>query len=113
MNNDTADERASRIRAVVRRIPSGRVMTYGQVATSAGLPGRARLVGRVMRDLPDGTLVPWHRVVNAAGRISPRDDLASPWEQRLRLELEGVRFGASGAVDLRTHAWQPPTRGKR
>jgi methylated-DNA-protein-cysteine methyltransferase-like protein len=88
-------------------------MTYGQVATAAGLPGRARMVGRVMRQLPEGSNVPWQRVVNAQGRISKRGDYSGgEWEQRLRLESEGVRFGASGAIDLATFGWFPHLRAE-
>ena len=62
----------ARIHAVVRRIPRGRVATYGQVAELAGLPGQARLVGYAMAALPAESAIPWHRVINAAGRVSPR-----------------------------------------
>ena len=61
-----------RIYAVVRRIPRGRVASYGQVARLAGLPGHARQVGYAMHALPAGTTVPWHRVVNAQGAVSRR-----------------------------------------
>ena len=61
-----------RIYAVVRQIPEGRVATYGQVASLAGLAGQARQVGYALHALPDGTAVPWHRVVNASGGISLR-----------------------------------------
>lgn len=84
---------------VVQAIPAGHVMTYGQVAEAAGLPRRARLVGKVLADLPDGSDVPWHRVVNASGRISVRGR-GSAAEQRRRLEREGVTFEASGRIDL-------------
>ena len=60
----------SRIYAVVRRIPRGRVATYGQVAELAGLPGHARQVGYALHALPRGTTVPWHRVLNARGALS-------------------------------------------
>ena len=74
-------------------IPPGRVATYGQVAEAAGLPGRARLVGRALRELPDDSAVPWHRVVGAGGRISPRGDGEGECEQRLvaRGRGRGVR----------------------
>lgn len=101
----------ARIYAVVRRIPRGRVATYGQVARLAGLPGHARQVGYAMAALRDGTLVPWHRVINAAGRVSPRR--AGPGagiRQRQLLEGEGVAFGASGAVPLARYRWEPRGR---
>jgi methylated-DNA-protein-cysteine methyltransferase-like protein len=83
---------ADRILLVVSRIPRGTVSTYGAVATLAGLPGRARLVGRILGGLPDRTRLPWHRVVNASLRLSPRGDPAGVAAQRRRLEAEGVRF---------------------
>ena len=81
-----------RIYAVVRRIPRGRVATYGQVAEAAGLPGRARQVGYALHALPRGTAVPWHRVINAAGRLSRRAIPGGEVTQRQLLEREGVAF---------------------
>jgi methylated-DNA-protein-cysteine methyltransferase-like protein len=96
-----------RIYAVVRRIPRGRVATYGQVASLAGLPGRARQVGYALHALPDGDRVPWHRVINAQGRVSPR--AAPGWDdvQRQFLEKEGVRFDDAGRASLGRYQWQP------
>lgn len=94
-----------RIYAVVRRIPHGRVATYGQVAVKAGLPGRARQVGYALHALPAGSRVPWHRVINARGRISLRSRPGPELSQRMLLEREGVRFDAGGAVDLRRFGW--------
>jgi methylated-DNA-protein-cysteine methyltransferase-like protein len=85
---------------VVRRIPRGRVASYGQVARLAGLPGRARQVGYAMHALPSGTRVPWHRVVNAQGRISLRRRPGAELTQRMLLEREGVRFGPGGRIVL-------------
>lgn len=91
---------------VVRRIPRGRVATYGQVATLAGLPGRARQVGYALHALhalrdPEDPDVPWHRVINARGEISPRAGTGlEEHAQRQLLEAEGVTFNASGRVDL-------------
>jgi methylated-DNA-protein-cysteine methyltransferase-like protein len=90
----------ARIYAVVRRIPRGRVASYGQVARLAGLPGRARQVGYAMHALPAGTGVPWHRVVNAQGKISLRRRPGPELTQRLLLEREGVRFGPGGRIAL-------------
>jgi methylated-DNA-protein-cysteine methyltransferase-like protein len=101
----TMTDAHARVYATVRSIPPGRVMTYGGVAAAAGLPRRARLVGQLMARLPEGSLVPWHRVVNAQGRISKRG--GGEIEQRLRLEVEGVRFGGSGAIDLARFGWRP------
>lgn len=102
----TDDERRQRVLAVVDSIPRGRVATYGQVAAEAGLPRRARLVGKILATLPAGTKLPWHRVVNAAGTISLRHG-AGPKLQRSRLAREGVRFSAAGRIDLRAHRWTP------
>ena len=84
--------------AAVEEIPPGRVATYGQVAEAAGLPRRARLAGRALRALPDGSAVPWHRVVAAGGRIALTGEAAAL--QRRLLEEEGVGFTPSGRVDL-------------
>lgn len=94
-----------RIRLVVALIPRGQVTTYGTVARLAGLPNHARLVGRILAGLPDTTRLPWHRVVNAARRLSPRGDPAAVVRQRARLEAEGVRF--SGDRVLAAYLWQP------
>ncbi len=84
----------------VRSIPTGQVATYGQVATAAGLPGQARLVGYALHRLPDDHDAPWHRVVNARGGIS-LDTLFGPWvTQRALLEAEGVEFNDGGHIDL-------------
>lgn len=91
----------SRVYAVVRRIPSGRVATYGDVAASAGFPGAPRVAGWALHALRPGTAVPWHRVVAAGGRLSlARLDPEAALTQRMRLEREGVRFDARGRVDL-------------
>ena len=98
-----------RISEVVRRIPPGRVATYGQVARLAGLPGRARLAGYAMHSLPVGTSVPWHRVINGLGRVSRRRQPGGELTQRMLLEREGVRFGPSGRIDLDRFGWHPPS----
>ncbi len=103
----------ARIHAVVRRIPRGRVASYGQVARLAGLASHARLVGYAMAALPDGTRVPWQRVVNAQGRVSPRATPGYDALQRALLEREGVRFEAQGRIDLGRYGWRPRTRAQR
>ena len=85
-------DRYQRIYAVVSRIPRGRVATYGQVAALARLPRQARFVGYALHALPADSDVPWHRVVNAAGRISLRADAFAHDElQAHLLRREGVR----------------------
>jgi methylated-DNA-protein-cysteine methyltransferase-like protein len=93
------------IYAHVRRIPAGRVATYGQIAHLVGAPRSARQVGQALAALDDDSDVPWHRVVNAQGRISPRRDAGSDEFQRLLLEDEGVVFDATGRIDLARYAW--------
>src|SRR5689334_16834628 len=95
------------IRATVRRIPKGRVATYGQVAEIAGFPGAARQVVWALRSSGD---LPWHRVLGAGGSI--RLPGASGLEQRMRLELEGVTFRGA-RVNLEKHQWKPALSGKR
>ena len=99
-----------KIYAVVRRIPRGRVASYGQVALLAGLPGHARQVGYAMHALRTGTTVPWHRVVNAQGRVSRRRVPGAELTQRMLLEREGVRFGPGGRIALARFRWAPRTR---
>lgn len=111
------DTPQQRICAVVARIPLGKVATYGQVAALAGLPGRARLTGRTMAELPPGSTVPWQRVVNARGEVSPRGGLGiEEGYQRHLLEEEGVVFDERGRIDLDRYGWDPdaaPPRPKR
>lgn len=95
----------ARIQAVVRRIPRGRVATYGQVAGLAGIPRGARQVGYALHALPQGTVVPWHRVINAAGRISLPPEQGG-FEQRLRLLAEGVTVTEAGRVSLPRYQWR-------
>lgn len=96
----------SRIWAAVRRIPRGRVATYGQVAVLAGLPRQARLVGYALHALPEGSSVPWHRVLNARGQVSGREDSSREGLQRALLESEGVSFDARSTVDLSRYRYR-------
>jgi methylated-DNA-protein-cysteine methyltransferase-like protein len=106
--NDTTEGRvdaaARAILAVVESIPRGRVSTYGLVADRAGLPRRARLVGRVLSKLPTGSPVPWHRVVGAGGRIAFPAGSRAQREQRARLAREGVPT-LHGRVDMDRNGW--------
>src|SRR5215471_12615077 len=95
----------ARVLRVVARIPRGRLATYGQVARLAGMPGGARTVGWALAALRDGDL-PWHRVINAQGRISPRGGgLDCGERQASRLRREGVRPAKSGRYDLVRYGW--------
>jgi methylated-DNA-protein-cysteine methyltransferase-like protein len=98
----SADAFDRAVYALVRRVPRGRAVTYGQIAAMLGKPRAARAVGGAMRRCPAG--VPWHRVVNALGRISRRARAAGMVTQRMMLEREGVTF-RRGRVDLARHRW--------
>jgi len=96
-----------RIYDVVRRIPRGKVATYGQVSALAGFPHAPRLAGYALHALPEGTPVPWHRVVAAGGRLSlARLSASSALTQRMRLEREGVGFDPRGRVRLERYGWK-------
>lgn len=101
-----SDDAYARIYDVVRRIPAGRVATYGQVAALAGRPGHARQVGYALHALDDIDL-PWQRVINSRGEVSPRSFPGPETLQRLMLEDEGVVFDADGRVDLERFRWDP------
>lgn len=97
-----------KIYAAVRKIPEGRVATYGQIAALAGLPGQPRLVGYALHNCAADDDVPWHRVINARGEISLRAAAeGSEALQRVLLEAEGVRFDAKHRVDLDAYRWDP------
>jgi methylated-DNA-protein-cysteine methyltransferase-like protein len=100
------NEAAAAICAVIRRIPKGWVATYGQVAALAGLPRRARLVGRVLQDLDPASDIPWHRVVNAKGEVSysPSRNGGDVLQQQL-LEKEGVQFDDRNRFNLERFRW--------
>ena len=109
MGSDTYKQ----IYAVVKRIPRGRVATYGQVAWIAGLNNGARQVGYALHALPKGHDVPWHRVVNAQGRISARTWSDGDELQQILLEAEGVVFDGGGRVELDSFRWEPRDRKRR
>jgi methylated-DNA-protein-cysteine methyltransferase-like protein len=101
-----ADSAVAAICDVVCRIPKGWVATYGQVAAMAGLPRRARLVGRVLQHLDPATKIPWHRVVNAKGEVSyaPSRNGGDALQRRL-LEKEGVEFNDGNRFELERYRW--------
>jgi methylated-DNA-protein-cysteine methyltransferase-like protein len=100
----SSEEACRTILEAVAAIPRGRVTTYGQLARRAGLPGRARLVGRVLSQTPAARLVPWHRVVNSQGRLSLPKGSKAYSEQRSRLCAEGVEF-CKERVSLKLFGW--------
>jgi methylated-DNA-protein-cysteine methyltransferase-like protein len=111
VSRKSGSDRYARIYRVVRRIPRGRVATYGQVAELADLPGCARQVGYALHALrSEDDDVPWQRVVNAQGEISLRSERGiEPIQQQL-LEAEGVEFDARGRLDLSRVRWRPRIR---
>ncbi len=98
-----------RVLATVDSIPRGCVATYGDVAREAGLPRRARFVGKVLRELPAGSKLAWHRVVNAGGTSSLKGSSAR--EQRRRLARENVVLPVRGRIDARHFVWRAVDRG--
>jgi methylated-DNA-protein-cysteine methyltransferase-like protein len=86
-------------------VPYGQVATYGQVASIVGDSQAARTVGWALNGLPQGQRVPWHRVINAQGRISARRHASAAQDQRVLLEREGVVFDGQGCVDLERYQW--------
>jgi len=99
-------KRVQRIRDVVARIPHGKVASYGMVADLAGYPRHARFVGRALGESSDGRPVPWHRAINAQGRIAfPRDSECFV-EQSRRLSSEGVTV-VVGRIEMSEFSWQP------
>ncbi|MGH9678713.1 MAG: MGMT family protein [Candidatus Acidiferrales bacterium] len=94
--------------ALVKKIPRGRVMTYGQLAAAAKLPGGARAAGRALAACPGGQGIPWHRVVGAGGRLLLREPNVGL--QRKLLEAEGVRIVENRVLDFKTRAWSAPRR---
>ncbi len=102
----TPNSTYSRIYAVIRRIPRGRVATYGQIASLADASG-PRQVGYALAATPKGVSLPWHRVINAKGEVSRRADPGDEPLQRGLLEAEGVKFDRKGRVAIERYRWRP------
>lgn len=98
-----------KIYAVVKRIPRGRVASYGQVAALAGMERQARLVGYALHSLPEHLhgKVPWQRVINAKGYVSLRDPLGAADLQRQLLEREGIEFDPNDCIEMDKFRWKP------
>ena len=101
---------AGQVYRLVRRVPPGRVVSYGAVAAMLGAPRAARGVGRALGSLSDGTSVPWWRVVNRNGEISIKGAHPSAMLQRMLLEAEGIRFDRNGRIDWKRWGWNPDAR---
>lgn len=93
---------------LVKRIPRGRVTTYGTLAKVLRLPGGARAVGYAMAACPNGRGIPWHRVIGAGGRLMIPEPHGSL--QRRLLEAEGVKIGDSRRIDMARYIWLPKKR---
>ena len=100
---DEHDSFPQRVWQIVASIPEGVVTTYGEVARLAGSPRAARQVGGVLSRLPEGTTLPWHRVVNRHGMISLQGD--QQIRQRDALEAEGIEVSDEGQLNLETYRW--------
>lgn len=107
MGKPSGSDNYARIYQVVRKIPRGKVATYGQVADLAGLSGHARQVGYALHATPDDFDIPWQRVVNAKGEISPRSEPMMEGVQQSLLEAEGIEFDMNGRIALARCRWQP------
>ncbi len=99
-------ESFERIWATIRRIPLGKVATYGQIAAEAGYPKQPRLTAQALANVPPGMELPWFRVINAQGRISIPEGSRGHKEQKKHLQHEGVKFERE-RVDLALYRWQP------
>jgi len=91
---------------VIKSIPLGKVMTYGQIASLAGSPRGARQVVRILHSMSKKYNLPWHRVINSKGQIGLQDD-ESFNIQRLTLESEGVEFSGERQIDLKLFQYHP------
>lgn len=103
---DPAEARRTALYLTLNQVPEGKVVSYGQLAELAGLGRAARWVGRTLSQLPDGTSLPWHRVIGAGGKVSLPVGTASGDEQRARLRAEGILV-QNNRVDIRRHGWRP------
>lgn len=103
--SDTA-RRREMLYAALSQVPPGTVVTYGQLAELAGLGRAARWVGTQLSRLPDDSRLPWHRVINQAGRLSLPEGSEGWLEQCQRLRSEGVQV-TGGRVSLQRYRWQP------
>ena len=102
----TQQEHKEAIYLALAQIPQGKVITYGNLAKLAGMPNGARLAGRLMCELPDPSILPWHRVINAQGRLSLLVDSAFYLEQKRRLRAEGIEL-VNEKINLSIYGYNP------
>lgn len=107
MVTSSGSDNYARIYAIVKKIPCGKVATYGQIADLAGLSGHARQVGYALHATPADLDIPWQRVVNAKGEISPRAEPMMEGVQQSLLEAEEIEFDLNGRIPLSRYGWQP------
>jgi len=96
--------------AIVKKIPLGKVASYGQIAVYAGIPRAARAVGMILNKLPQDTNVPWWRVVNNSGTISIRGSIFSRDDQKSLLESEGIKFIKEFEFEIEKYRWKPANK---
>lgn len=101
-----ANKNLEKILVTVQSIPAGKVATYGQIADLAGLPGRARLVGKALGNVPKGMQVPWHRVIRSSGQIAFPIGSDTANEQKGKLQTENVVVNGL-RIKLKEFQWQP------
>lgn len=99
------DQFLAQIFAVIHQIPCGKVSTYGEIAKMAGYPGYARQVGRALGQLPEGSSLPWFRVINSQGKLSLKGEAFE--RQKNALLEEGIEVSPEGRVRLARYRWQP------
>ena len=92
-----------KVYAILKTIPAGNVMTYGQVAERLGNKNLARTVGNILHDNPDPANIPCHRVVNAKGKVAEHYAFGGAEAQRAKLEAEGIVFEQNGRIDLKKY----------
>jgi len=106
LSEASSKQRREALYLCLASIPAGRVVSYGQLAEISGVPRGARWAARTLSQLPEGTTLPWHRVITATGRPGLAADCPSGTEQRLRLHEEGIRL-TNDRVNMRRHGWHP------
>lgn len=106
MRDSLKQERREAIYVALAQVPIGKVITYGNLAKLAGMPNGARLAGRLMCELPEGTNLPWHRVINAQGKLSMPVDSAGYCEQLRRLNTDGIDVN-NGKIKLSIYGYNP------
>lgn len=102
--NDSRQQFNDAVLYILGQIPKGKVVTYGNIAKLAGYPSHSRHVGRVLKNLPKDSSLPWFRVINGQGRISFPEQSERYQLQKGLLESEGIVF-ISGKINLKQHAW--------